>query len=132
MDKKNDKMVKSATYGTGRDQHRTIILDRFINVVVNRVFVQKVVPIVRVGVAIFGHPTGTCQQGMEAFHIQKRDGAMNGAKEIRTHRVHVAHQETACKENENKTSETLVSSKSKSILSSQTLLIFYRIYPSRT
>jgi hypothetical protein len=48
---------------------------------------------------------------MEAFHIQKRDGAMNGAKEIRTHRVHVAHQETACKkEKEGETSETLFKS----------------------
>jgi hypothetical protein len=64
--------------------------------------VQKVVPIVSVGVSVFGHPTGTCQQGMEAFHIQKRDGAMNGAKEIRTHRVHVAHQETACNRKEKK------------------------------
>lgn len=75
---------------------------------------KKVLPIIRVGIAVLSHPACTSQKGVISFHVpsenavstltsrwevdlQQWDRTMDGPKQIWSHCVHVAHQQTSLK-----------------------------------
>mmetsp|Transcript_7667 Transcript_7667/g.20751 ORF Transcript_7667/g.20751 Transcript_7667/m.20751 type:complete len:345 (+) Transcript_7667:775-1809(+) len=78
-----------------REQDRGIRFSVDIDVVIRRVLVKEVVPVISVWVAVLGHPAGSSQQGVEALHIQQRNGAMDRTEQLRRHGVHVAHEQAA-------------------------------------